>query len=99
MRTPLSTVGDEVAPFGAARHGGILGTSAMVTPRAFGCGCAALRHVRYRRTAASQLFPGRHLEVVEFLVGTALCQQLLMRAGLNYSPFVEDNNHVRLVDG
>jgi len=36
-------VGDEVAPFSAARNSDVPATSAMVTPRAFGCGCAALR--------------------------------------------------------
>jgi hypothetical protein len=36
-------VGDEVALFSAARHSGIPETSAIVMPRAFGFGCAALR--------------------------------------------------------
>jgi len=33
----------EVALFSAARHSGIPASRAMITPRAFGCGCAALR--------------------------------------------------------
>jgi len=37
--------GDEVAPFSAARHSGIPATSTVFTPRAFGCGCAALRNL------------------------------------------------------
>jgi hypothetical protein len=36
-------MGDEVALFSAARHSGIPETKATVKPRAFGCGCAALR--------------------------------------------------------
>jgi len=35
-------VGSEVAPFSAAQHSGIGGASAIVTSRAFGCGCAML---------------------------------------------------------
>jgi len=42
MRTPLFPVGDQVAPFSATPHSGIPAISAVVTPRAFGCGCAAL---------------------------------------------------------
>jgi len=33
---------DEFAPFSAARNSGIPATSAMVKPRTFACGCAAL---------------------------------------------------------
>jgi hypothetical protein len=44
---------DEVAPFSAARHSGIPETKAMVTSRAFGCGCAALRCMRANRAADS----------------------------------------------
>jgi|YNPNPStandDraft_1061719.scaffolds.fasta_scaffold02079_13 hypothetical protein len=36
-----SPVGDEVASVSAARDSGIPATSAIVTPRVFGCGCAA----------------------------------------------------------
>jgi len=36
---PLS---DEVAPFSAAQHSAQLGTNAFISPRSFGCGCAAL---------------------------------------------------------
>jgi len=46
MRTPLSTVGDEVALFSAARHSSIPAPSAVVTPRRFGSGCAALRVIQ-----------------------------------------------------
>jgi hypothetical protein len=35
-------VGDEVAPFSAARQSAEPGTNAITAPRAFGCGCAAL---------------------------------------------------------
>jgi len=38
----LFRVGDEVAPFSAARRRGIPATSAVVTSRACDCGCAAL---------------------------------------------------------
>ena len=43
IRLATPPVGDEVALFSAARHSGIPETKATVTPRAFGCGCAALR--------------------------------------------------------
>ena len=42
VRLASPPVGDEVALFSAARHSGIPETKATVTPRAFGCGCAAL---------------------------------------------------------
>jgi hypothetical protein len=45
MQTPLSPFGDGVAPFSAARHSVITATKAMVTPAAFGCGCAALSFI------------------------------------------------------
>ena len=35
-------VGDEVAPFSAARHSAIPATGAVFAPRAFGCGYAGL---------------------------------------------------------
>jgi len=40
---------DEVAPFSAARHSAQLGTNAFISPRSFGCGCAALSDVRAKR--------------------------------------------------
>ena len=40
--TRISPFGDEVALFSAARHSAVPTTSAMVTPRGFGCGCAGL---------------------------------------------------------
>lgn len=43
IRLATPPVGDEVALFSGARHSGIPETKATVTPRAFGCGCAALR--------------------------------------------------------
>gem|GEM_PF-3381737 len=39
----LPSLSDEVAPFSAARHSAQLGTRAFISPRSFGCGCAALR--------------------------------------------------------
>jgi len=43
IRLATPPMGDEVALFSAARHSGIPETKATVKPRAFGCGCAALR--------------------------------------------------------
>jgi len=43
MHAPLPAVGDEVALFSAARHSSIPAPSAVVPPRRFGSGCAALR--------------------------------------------------------
>jgi len=34
---------DEVAPFSAAGRSAKPGTNAFISPRSFGCGCAALR--------------------------------------------------------
>jgi len=45
IRLATPPVRDEVALFSAARHSGIPETKATVTPRAFGCGCAALRNI------------------------------------------------------
>jgi len=47
MRTSSASVGDEVAPFSAARRSAKLATKASIAPRSFGCGCAALSCVRF----------------------------------------------------
>ena len=39
-------VGDEVAPFSAARQSAQLGRNAFTSPGSFGCGCAALRGIQ-----------------------------------------------------
>jgi len=40
----ISPVGDEFAPVSAARHSGFSAISEVVTPRAFGCACAAMSY-------------------------------------------------------
>gem|GEM_PF-1574858 len=57
-----SSVGDEVAPFSAARQSAELGTNAITTPKAFGCGCAALSRLSWKskgrpRTRADRELP------------------------------------------
>ena len=56
IRLASRPVGDEVAPFSAARHSGIPSTRAIVTPRTFGCGCAALSVVRFAFPNSASLF-------------------------------------------
>ena len=59
IRFASPPVGDEVAPFSAARHSGIPETKATVTPRTFGCGCAALRGRRAKLLSKRRgLVPG-----------------------------------------
>jgi len=50
--TRISPFGDEVAPFSAARRSAKSGTNAFVSPRSFGCGCAALSY--YLKKSAQQ---------------------------------------------
>jgi len=45
-------VGDEVAPFSAARRSAKPGTNAFISPRSFGFGCAALRNIARGRPNA-----------------------------------------------
>jgi len=55
--TCISTQGDEAAIFSAARHSAQLGTNAFISPRSFGCGCAALR--KFNQEQLSGLHPDR----------------------------------------
>gem|GEM_PF-3571357 len=45
MPTSSPPVGDEVAPASAARQSAELAKNAFISPRSFGCGCAALKSV------------------------------------------------------
>jgi len=56
----LPPLGDGVAPFSAARRSAKLGTSAFISPRSFGCGCAALSIMTLSLVGLRRSFSGYH---------------------------------------
>jgi|GEM_PF-6467986 len=77
IRLASPPVGDEVAPFSAARHSAELVTNAFISPRSFGCGCAALRISRDR----SESLPNRRVVSPELKTGGRKLRRLGHPAG------------------
>ena len=66
--TRKSPVGDEVAPFSAARQSAKLATNAFISPRSFGCRCAALHGYTEKSIIFAKVFRPRVCSVCQYLI-------------------------------